>query len=135
LAARLIGSFLASVELVPEIILSSSAVRARNTAEIVKESGNWSTPIITLNQLYGAGPASILELIRQQDNTIGKLMLVGHNPTWESLAHHLIGGGDLRFPTAALARIKMHGTDWNQLNFGQGTLSWLITPKLLKKLS
>ena len=134
LAARLIGSFLASVGPIPELILSSSATRARNTAEIAKESGHWPGEIITMSQLYGAGPASVIELIRQQEDSIETLMLVGHNPTWESLAHHLIGGGDLRFPTAALAQIKMHGTDWNQIDFGQGTLSWLVTPKLLKKL-
>ena len=105
-AARLIGSFLASVGPVPELILSSSAVRARTTAELVKESGPLPSDIISTSQLYGAEPASILDLIRRHEDSIETLLLAGHNPAWESLAHHLIGGGELRFPTGALARIK-----------------------------
>jgi phosphohistidine phosphatase len=133
-AAHQIGSFLAAVGPVPQLILTSSALRAKDTAELAKEGGNWPSLIVTTSQLYETGPLPILDLLRQQKDEIDTIMLVGHNPTWEDLAHHLIGGGHFRFPTAALARIRLPGNSWSQLVFGQGTLSWLVTPKLLKKL-
>ena len=132
-AARLIGSYLASVGPLPEVILTSSALRAKTTAEMAKESGSWPSSIVSSRDLYGAEPESILHLLQQQEDSIETLMLVGHNPTWESLAHLLIGGGSLRFPTGALARIKFAATGWLEISFGQGTLSWLVTPKQLKK--
>lgn len=133
-AARLIGSYLASAGPLPEVILTSSAVRARTTAEMAKESGSWPGNIVYSRDLYEAAPESILHLLQQQEDSIETVMMVGHNPTWESLAHLLIGGGSLRFPTAALARIKFPATSWKEITYGRGTLSWLVTPKQLKKL-
>jgi len=132
-AARLVGSFLTSVGPIPEVILTSTAVRAQTTAELAKASGRWSSLIVPSRDFYGAGPGSVLQLIQQQEDSIKTLMLVGHNPTWESLAHLLIGGGNLRFPTGALARIRSPESRWSQTEFGNNTLSWLVTPKLLKK--
>ncbi|MGW8181496.1 MAG: SixA phosphatase family protein [bacterium] len=133
-AARLIGSYLASTGPLPDLILTSSALRARTTAEKAKESGSWPSSIVYSRDLYEAAPESILHLLQQQEDSIGTLMIVGHNPTCESLAHLLIGGGSLRFPTGALARIKFPATAWHGIAFGQGTLSWLVTPKQLKKM-
>jgi len=133
-AARLIGAFLASVGPLPELILTSSAVRALTTAELAKESGEWSGLIVSSRELFGAGPESIVHLVQQQEDSVKTLMLVGHNPTWESLAHLLIGGGNLRFPTGTLACIKLHDSNWSQISSGHGTLSWLVTPKLIKRL-
>jgi phosphohistidine phosphatase len=134
-AAKLIGTFLARVGPLPDLILSSSAVRALTTAQLAKKSGRWSSQVLSNRSLYGAGPEFILELIKQQDDAVKTLMVVGHNPTWELMAHLLIGGGNLRFPTGALARIKLPCHSWREIAFGQGTLSWLVTPKQLKKLT
>ena len=133
-AAQSIGSYLASVGPLPEVILTSSAIRARTTAELAKESGGWPSVIVSLRELYEAGPESIVQLVQQQEDSISTVMLVGHNPTWEHLSHLLIGGGSLRFPTGALARIKFTASGWSEVSFGEGTLSWFVTPKQLKKL-
>jgi phosphohistidine phosphatase len=101
---------------------------------MAKESGQWSSIIVPSREFYGVGPGSVLEIVQHQEDSIKTLMLVGHNPTWESLAHLLIGGGNLRFPTGALARIRSAENRWSQIEFGNNTLSWLVTPKLLKKL-
>lgn len=133
-AAGVVGTFLALVGPMPELILTSSAVRAKTTSELAKKSGKWTASIISSRDLYEAGPDSIVDLVRQQEDTIETLMLVGHNPTWESLAHLLIGGGNIRFSTGAVARIKFTETRWSQIASGQGTLLWLVTPKQLKRI-
>jgi phosphohistidine phosphatase len=46
----------------------------------------------------------------------------------------LIGGGLVRMPTAALARIDFLVESWAEVRFGGGMLVWLVTPKILKKV-
>jgi len=133
-AAGLIGVFLARVGPLPQLVLTSSAVRARSTAELAKANGKWSSPIISSQDLYEAGPESIMQLVKQQKSSVETLMLVGHNPVWEDLGGLLIGGGKIRFPTGGLALIKFSTTGWEELTFGQGILVWLVTPKQLKRL-
>ena len=47
-------------------------------------------------------------------------------------AEGLIGGGNLRFPTAALARIDLHAERWRDVDFGCGELVWRQIPRVLK---
>jgi phosphohistidine phosphatase len=134
LSSRLVGRFLASVGPLPERAITSSALRARSTLELAMKAGSWSAPTLVSRDLYQSDPQTILKLIQKQDDSLSNLMLVGHNPTWETLAALMIGGGGLRFPTAAVARIKFTEESWKQIQFGQGTLSWLVTPKILSRL-
>ena len=86
-----------------------------------------------MRELYGTDPESLLNLISKTDESLDTLMLVGHNPTWEVFGSLLIGGGDIRMPTGALACFKLQTTSWKQVHFGSAILSWLVTPKLLAK--
>ena len=58
-------------------------------------------------------------------------MLVGHEPAWSETLSLLVGGGEYRFPTAAMARVDMGATLWEEVDFGLGELRWLVTPKEL----
>ena len=44
----------------------------------------------------------------------------------------LIGGGELRFPTAAMARIDFEVDRWNRVRPATGSLVWFVIPRLLK---
>lgn len=133
-AASLMGSFLTQLELQPDLILSSTAVRARQTAELAKQSGEWNCPVVLHGEFYGSNPAAVLAVIQTQEAVHSRLLLTGHEPTWSGLVTELIGGGETRMPTAAMARIDVQIDDWADLRPGQGTLSWLIPPKLLLAL-
>jgi phosphohistidine phosphatase len=130
-AAKRIGGFLAGIGQLPDRVLCSSAVRARETLELAVRSGRWPTPIELTPVLYDTSPEAALELIRQQDDALGSLMLVGHEPTWSLLAGGLVGGANLRMPTAALVRIDAAVESWRDVEFGSGMLIWHITPRML----
>ena len=72
-------------------------------------------------------------MIQQQDDSRESLLLAGHEPTSSEMIAKLIGGGLIRMPTAALARIDFLVESWAEVRFGRGMLIWLVTPKLLKK--
>jgi len=132
-AARLIGSFLTDTEPEPDLVVSSSAVRALTTARLAAESGGWGCEIRTEAGLYGAGRGQVLETIRALDSDVDSVLLAGHEPTTSEVAGSLIGSASIRFPTAALACIDVAAVSWRAIEYGRGTLVWFVTPKLLER--
>ena len=60
-------------------------------------------------------------------------MLVGHEPKWSSLTSTLIGGGDVTFKTATMARVDFEFKNWKRVDAGSGALRWLIPPSFFLK--
>lgn len=128
-AARVMGRVLAAADQLPDLVVTSSAVRAHTTVELAHEAGGWTCPIETSDALYDTDAASVLEEIRGLPDSADKVLLAGHEPTWSEVASRLIGGGDLRFPTAVLARLDLDVARWRDATFGSGVLVWLLQPK------
>jgi len=131
-AARKIGRFLTDSGATPDLVLSSTAVRALTTAELAGEAGEWGCDIVTSRDLYASEPERVLEVIRETDNGVQRLLIAGHEPTWSTLVGWLIGGGSVRMPTAAVACLDLARGDWIDLAPATCELRWLVTPKTLK---
>jgi len=134
-AAQTMGSFLTAINQIPDKILTSTATRALVTAELASCAGDWESPILLESQLYGADGGTVLRLIRECDEECQRLLIVGHEPTCSSVISALVGGCRVRFPTAALGRVDLEADCWTEVEFGIGSLVWLVTPKLLRKSS
>lgn len=133
-AAALVGTFLAKAGVVPELVVSSSAVRARTTVELAVAAGNWESKVEVTPALYEATPETVIAKLRRLTDEAGTVLLAGHEPTWSTLASLLIGGGALRMPTAAVAAIEFDAERWAEVDHGRGRLLWLIVPRLLDEL-
>jgi len=131
-AAALVGRFLRRIDLVPDQVLTSSAVRARTTVELAAEAGQWGCPVQGTRRLYEASPEQVMEEIRAVEGAPARLLVAGHEPTWSALLSLLVGGGSFRLPTAALACIELEADGWADLQAGGGQLAWLVNPKLLE---
>lgn len=129
-AAARIGRFLTASCNQPEFVVSSTAVRAETTARLAAQAGDWSCEIETLSELYSGGVSALFEVVRQLSDDLNRVMLVGHNPTWPAAVSALIGGGEIRFPTAAVACLDFVGP-WTELQAGAAELQWLVNPRLL----
>lgn len=130
-AARLMGRFLSATEQEPQLVVSSSAVRALGTVREAAEAGDWSCEIRSEQRLYGAGCRQVLDEIHNLDDRVDSVLLAGHEPTFSEVAGRLIGSANIRFPTAALACIDVSVDRWDAVQFGRGILIWFATPKLL----
>ncbi|HIG27695.1 MAG TPA: histidine phosphatase family protein [Verrucomicrobiales bacterium] len=127
-AARM-GHLLSEKPLVPELILCSTALRARTTARILVENGGYSPDIVQLNpKLYLANPSTLLQLIHEVPDHLTNLLVVGHNPGMEELSEILTGAFEV-FPTATLAQITFETDSWNQIKSKSGSLKNLWRPK------
>jgi len=130
-AARKVGRFLARAEMVPELVICSTAMRARATVELAVEAGDWHCPVEHTRAFYGADPAAVLAEIASR-SAPPRLMVVGHEPTWSELVSLLVGGGAVRIATAAVACLELPANGWSAIEPGAGQLVWLVTPKLLQ---
>lgn len=134
-AAQTMGRFLASSGQVPDSIVTSTALRARDTVQLASRAGGWSAPIRETLDLYGADPRSVLSLIHGEPDSVRSILLAGHEPTWSHTVSLLTGGGNVLFPTAAMARIDFDVHAWREIDFGLGGLIWIIPPKALAGLT
>jgi len=137
-AARAMGRYLASNDLVPQLVVCSPAKRARETWEIL--SAAFPTPPIALvvPELYDFGDgAALLACLRQKSGSAQSVLLVGHNPSIEGLARSLVGKGSNRlrqllgskYPTATLCVIDFELENWADLSAGSGTLLRFVRPR------
>ena len=132
-AAGLMGRYAAEVGAIPDLVLSSPAVRARRTAELAVEGGHWNVPIEIRDEFYGGGGEAVLQCLQVVDPVIHRVAIVGHEPVWSSLVAGFSGGGYIRFPTAALACLSVEAELWSELGWGLMDLRWMVTPKELKR--
>jgi phosphohistidine phosphatase len=107
------GLFLREKQLIPELILSSTARRARDTALKVTEACGYTGEVRLLSELYLAEPERYLDVVRVLPETVGHVMLVGHNPGLEQLLERLVGEAH-PLPTAALAVVELPVDRWEQ---------------------
>ena len=120
----------------PDLVLCSTAVRARETLALVQPALPASTTVSFERRLYGAGPADLIERMQELTDDVGVVMLVGHNPGLEELVLELTGAGDAalvervetKFPTAAFATIDLAVDAWTAVAPGTGTLVAYVTP-------
>jgi phosphohistidine phosphatase len=108
------GELVREYGLIPDVVISSDAVRARLTAEAVAEAARYAGEILLDPHLYLASPADILSLLRTVREQAETVMIVGHNPGLEELVAQLTGERQ-DLPTAALAQIVLPIDQWRDL--------------------
>jgi phosphohistidine phosphatase len=87
--------------------------------------------VVATEALYETHEQGVLAQVRKLSDEYESVMLVGHEPTWSSTVGRLVGNAEVRFPTAAMARIDFDLDYWRDVAFGQGELIWLLPPRLI----
>jgi phosphohistidine phosphatase len=125
-SARHMGRLVSDLSLIPDLVISSTAVRARTTAELAIESGGWESPLVLEPAFYGSRPETVLEIASATDD-VGTLMIVGHQPTWGMIIHHLTGE-QVEVKTATLVNVSLPMTVWSELPETSGVLASIHDP-------
>jgi len=135
--APAMGKWLRKQSIYPDILLSSPAKRATDTAVMVCEALGLDPGVIVYDDaIYEAGREQLLEAIGRHGAAAGTLMLFGHNPGLDSLVSYLCAelppetANSKLMTTAAIAILECDGTDW-QLQQGGWRLKQLQRPKEL----
>ena len=105
----------------PDLIVSSTAVRALETARIIaKKLGYPRKAIAVEDRLYGAGVAELLDVIRNTDESVTTLMLFGHNPGLTELANHLGPRPIPNLPTCGVLHLRFETETWSVVGYARG---------------
>ena len=129
LAAPKMGEFIRDQGLIPQLIISSTAKRAKKTAEIFAESCGYDSSIEFESNFYLASPETYIEVLSWQQQS-DPIMVIGHNPGLENLVYVLTGETEA-MPTAAIAQIEISINDWSEIVSGRGEMRNLWRPKEL----
>jgi len=132
-AAETMGAFLKQEKVSPDLILSSCAVRARETIDILLRSARAKADLRFDERIYEAPASRLLEVITEIDKGAQSVLIVGHNPGLEELVALLTGKVET-MPTAALAKITFRTSNWANAGERPGDLEWLVRPKQLDRI-
>jgi phosphohistidine phosphatase len=130
-AAAIMGRFMRDKHLRPDLVLSSPAVRAKQTTSRLLHAAGLTSRTICDQRIYEASAHRLLEVLAGVEVAADKVLLVGHNPGIEQLVLFLTGA-DERMPTAALAAITCDIDQWGKLGPRMGQLDWVVRPKALE---
>ena len=114
-----------------DLLLSSTAVRARETIDLVRQHAKLRSELRFDERIYDAPVSRLIQVISEVENDRKVILLIGHNPGMEQLLQSLTGQVE-RMPTAALAKIKLKTSKWSEVAETNGTLEWIVRPKELE---
>jgi len=114
----------------PTLILTSPAVRARRTAQVIAREIGYPQEFLQREEdLYLASPDEIVAVIARQDSSFRDLIVCGHNPGLTELANRLTGAGIDNVPTTGVVVIGLDLKSWADLNGAEGELLLFDFPR------
>ncbi|MBN1766145.1 MAG: histidine phosphatase family protein [Sedimentisphaerales bacterium] len=111
------GELIKQKHLVPDMIISSTAVRARKTAEKVAQACGYTGEVVLRQELYHASPGTCLAVLARLGADNETVLLIAHNPGMVELLD-MLSDNPLDFPTAALAQITFEVDEWSDISLG-----------------
>ncbi|MGE4560306.1 MAG: histidine phosphatase family protein [Desulfobulbus sp.] len=124
------GRRLAAQGIKPDLICSSPAVRARETAlHYAEQLGYPPAQVLFYPQQYAASVALLVALIAEVSPQVKTLMVVGHNPESTMLANFLSGLKIENIPTSGIVALEFAVQSWQDIGPGCGTLVFFDYPK------
>ncbi len=138
-AAAALQHHFTDLEIVPDLVLCSSATRAVETWKGVAGAFPPATAVVVEDELYGANDDHLLGRLCLVPESVGSVLLIGHNPGVEDLCSGLVGSGDpvlqarleTKFPTGALATFFVP-VPWDELDWGGAELIGFVVPRNLE---
>jgi phosphohistidine phosphatase len=134
-AAKAIGRHLREQSIEPQLVLCSSARRARETLERLALA---VSTVRVEDDLYAASATQLLDRLHDVPDTVESVMLIGHNPGLQELALDLARPSSVtddlaaKYPTAALATLQFTVSTWCDLDRESGELVALVRPRDLE---
>jgi phosphohistidine phosphatase len=127
-AAERMGEVIRELGLIPDLVVSSTATRARSTAELARITGGWDSRLVLDDALYGASVSETLAVAANHGSDCKRVMLVGHEPTWSMTVSRLTGAR-VAMRTATVVDIELPIPRWSLIAEASGTLETVLQPR------
>jgi len=124
------GERLKKLGILPDLLISSPAKRARSTAKRIAEKIGYPKNEILINEgLYHGSDDMLIEVVQQLPDTAESVMLFGHNPGFTYFANRLCHINIYNIPTAGIVAIDFQIDKWQDAALGKGELVFFDYPK------
>lgn len=120
--ARQVGEHLWSKNTIPDLIISSSAIRAQVTARLIAEKLGGVVKVVSDASIYDSTHPTLLQIIKKIDDSYKQILLVGHNPAITTFGEFVTGQQVRSLEPAGLLSIEMDVENWKEVIQGCGRL-------------
>ena len=132
--APIMGKYLKNKKLTPDLIISSTAKRAKDTSKLVAEHCGYNKDIEESKLLYGTTSRDYLTTIAGISDKHHRVLLIGHNPILEEVLE-IVTGEQIIMKTCSLAHISLSINSWSEVKDDTNTKSKLVDVVKVKKLN
>ena len=129
-AILIMANALKEKKVIPDLILSSSAKRAKLTAKGLAKKIGYRGKIQYIDALYMAKPETIVRLIKDVNDTVDTLFIVGHNPETTELSNIMTDDYIDNVPTLGIVAFKIPIDHWRKFKLTEGKTEFFIYPKM-----
>lgn len=132
--ASLVATNLVEKGYKPQLMVSSDATRAAQTAQILAQTVGYPAESIRYEHFiyHGYTTQDFLDFLATVDDAVENLWIVGHNPDIAMVAMRLAPGDFSHYPTSAVSVIAFNVASWAEVQVKSGVLEYFVVPKLLK---
>lgn len=129
--APFMGSMLKNRGVLPDIIISSPALRAKSTAQIVAKEIGFVKSIVYNNDMYKASVEELYNIVTGISDKNHSAMLFGHNPELNMLVENLVNFNE-NIPTCGVLEIEFDCKKWSEISSENSKLISFDYPKKYK---
>jgi phosphohistidine phosphatase len=130
----LITEYLKKNNVSPDLLISSHATRAFDTAVLIAQAIGYPPESIRINKMfYHANEEDIFDEICEVPDTVQSLMIVGHNPTFTDFANQFLDSKIEWLPTSGVVSVSFNTERWEKIMETKSSLNFIIFPKKLKE--
>lgn len=126
--APFMGKLLRKKNISPDLIISSPAYRARETAISISKEINYHENIMYNEYLYEADLKTIMEIVNFIEDEHDNVFIIGHNPGLNMLGFYLVDFNE-NLPTSGILEIKFDCQSWRKINKSNAQIVSFEYPK------
>ena len=119
-------------KIIPDLILSSSAKRAKLTAEGLAKNTGYKGKIKYIDALYMAAPLQVISIIEEINDKYNNVFIVGHNPETTELTDLIVDDYIDNVPTLGIVALNVPIKHWKKFKPEKAKLDFFIYPKMFK---
>ena len=121
------AQWLLQKNIVPDLIVTSPAIRAYSTCLLVANALAYpSENIVLKSAIYEASDAALLYVINELSDDASTVFLFGHNPSFTSIVSKLTNSEFRHMPTSGVVVVDFENRLWSEVEYGSGTLKDLF---------
>lgn len=132
--APMMAKKMQELNIIPEIIITSPARRAKDTAKFFRDAFNLPKKrFVVEDELYGADPEDVVRVVQGVDDALYSVFVFGHNPTMTMLANQFPGVAIDNVPTCGILQAKTMVSKWKNWSPGVSAFVGFYYPKQYRK--